>query len=236
MKSKLVLSFLFVIINISVYGQQMAYMDPAQAYNRLLIEKSGDSYMRIKNYKVIGSPYLFGQKIKGDLFAKGETASNIDLSYNTYNNEVEFFSKTNSNQPLIKEVQQVDSFTIYKNPSAGVNENLHFINGSFIYDDGKSFYQVIQKGKHYDLYKKYSGQLAVVSTNYIQSELRQFDLNYGYYYLDHKGKKLKKLKVSNAGMKKEFPGDNGISTLLQGDELQKNPEAVLKEIFSLINK
>lgn len=224
------------MINILVYGQQMAYVDPAQAYNRLLIEKSGDSYMRIKNYKVIGSPYLFGQKIKGDLFAKGETAADIALSYNTYNNEVEFYSRSNSSQPLIKEVQQVDSFTIHKNPAAGVIENLHFINGSFIYDDGKSFYQVIQTGQHYDLYKKYVGELAVVSTNYIQSELRQFDLNYDYYYLDHKSKKLKKLKVSNAGLKKEFSGHTGISSMLQGDQLQRNPETILKELFSLINK
>ena len=70
MKSKLVLSFSFIVINILVYGQQMAYVDPAQAYNRLLIEKSGDSYMRIKNYKVIGSPYLFGQKIKVSFLLK----------------------------------------------------------------------------------------------------------------------------------------------------------------------
>ena len=227
MKSKLVLSFLFIGINIWVYGQQMAYVDPAQAYNRLLIEKSGDSYMRIKNYKVIGSPYLFGQKIKGDLFAKGETATNIELSYNTYNNEVEFYSKSNSSQPLIKEVHQVDSFTIYKNPAAGVNENIHFINGSFLFDDGKSFYQVIQKGQHCDLYKKYSGELAVVSTNYIQSELRQFDLGYNYYYLDHKNKKLNKLKVSNSGLTKEFSYYTGVSSMLQGDQLQRNPEAVL---------
>src|SRR5690606_4454233 len=227
MKSKLVLSFSFIVINILVYGQQMAYVDPAQAYNRLLIEKSDDSYMRIKNYKVIGSPYLFGQKIKGDLFAKAETATNIELSYNTYNNEVEFYSKSNSSQPLIKEVQQVDSFTIYKYPAAGVNENLYFINGRFLYDDGKSFYQVIYKGQHYDLYKKYSGELAVVSTNYIQSELRQFDLGYNYYYLDHKNKKLNKLKVSNSGLTKEFSYYTGVSSMLQGDQLQRNPEAVL---------
>ena len=235
MKYKLIFSIFFIAISFAINAQQLAYVDAAQAYNRLLIEKSGDSYMRIKNYKVIGSPYLFGQKNKGDLFANGETAFNIELSYNTYNNEIEFYSASNPKQPLTKEVQQVDSFIIHKNPGAGINEHLKFINSKLISDDDKEFYQVIQKGNKFDLYKKYSAQLGIVSTNYIQSELRQFDLNYEYYFLDIKTKELKKIKLTNTWFNKEFSGNTYVTSLLQSDQLKINPEKVLIEIFSVFN-
>lgn len=235
MKYKIIFIFFFIAISFAVNAQQLAYVDAAQAYNRILIEKSGDSYMRIKNYKVVGSPYLFGQKNKGDLFAIGETAYNIELSYNTYNNEVEFYSTSNPKQPLNKEVEKVDSFIIDKNPGIGINEQLKFINSKLLYQDGKDFYLVLLRGSDFDLYKKYTSALGIVSTNYIQSELRQFDIGYEYFYLDKKTKQLKKLKLSNAWLKKEFSTVADVSSLLQGDQLQRNPENVLSDIIKLIN-
>ncbi|MEO7984170.1 MAG: hypothetical protein ABI688_08815, partial [Bacteroidota bacterium] len=76
------------------------YIDNALKYNRLLKEQSGEGvYKLIGAYKVVGTSYLFGEKTKGDLFTPEAKAYNIFLSYNTYNQEVEFYSSSNPDKP-----------------------------------------------------------------------------------------------------------------------------------------
>ncbi len=231
------LSVFCVVVNTITYAQQLSFSDAAQAYNRLIIEKNNGSYMRINNYKVTGTPYLYGEKNKGDLFAKGETAHNIFLSYNTYNQEVEFYLLANQSKSLVKEANQIDSFILKLNASSGINEDLKFVSGEVLGSKDKSFYQLMYKGQKFDLYKKYKSTLGIVTTNYIQSELRQFDLAYEYFYLNVDTKELKKLKPTNASIIKEFKAvkDKDVAELLGKDNITASPDIVLMQIFAHLN-
>jgi hypothetical protein len=219
----------------AVSAQQLAYFDAAQAYNRLLVEKNNGSYQRVDNYKVIGTSYFFGEKHRADLFAKGEIAYNIFISYNTYNQEVEFYSSANPNQPLVKEAKLVDSFEIKEDMTKSVTENMKFVNGSFIGGDINSFYRLMYAGNRFNLYKKYKSTLGIVTTNYIQSELRQFDLNSEYYYYDHKSMRLEKLKGNFSTIKKELKPLGDVTNITSQDEFTTNPDAALKKIFQTLN-
>src|SRR6476620_5133095 len=132
MRKYFILSLIFLGTQSQTSAQQLAYFDAAQAYNRLLIEKHSGAYQRIDNFKVIGTSYFLGEKHRADLFARGETAYNISVSYNTYNQEVEFYSSANPNQPLLKEAKLVDSFELKQDVANSVPENIKFVNGSFI--------------------------------------------------------------------------------------------------------
>lgn len=235
MKIKIIFSVLLILCGQFIKAQQASYFDAAQAYNRLVIEKNNGTYMRINNYKVVGTPYLFGEKNNGDLYAKGENAKNILISYNTFNNEVAFYPIVNSNNSLIKDAEQVDSFVLKPNGSSGLVENAKFISSEALGANDKSFYLLMHEGQNFNLYKKYKSTLGIVSTNYVQSELRQFDLSYEYYYMDNNSKKLKKLKPSNGSLLKEFKEVKDISSILNENNITANPDIVLKAIFASLN-
>jgi hypothetical protein len=97
------------------------------------------------------------------------------------------------------------------------------------------FYQVISTGSKYNLYKGYTAALDIVSTNYIQSDLRQFTLEYNFYYTDNSTKDFKKLKLSKKKIVDEMKSKMDVSIFLDEEELDKNPEIALKKVFNALN-
>ena len=157
------------------------WTDPALNHNRLLRDQLGDgTYTLIGIYKVKGSPYLFGGKHNGDLFSPKEKAYNIEIRYNAYNQEVEFYSTSNST-PLVKTVGEVDSFIIKQDIASGITNDLRFIYGQLIGSSEKAYFQLVESGDRFSLYKRYKADIKYVSENYIQSELRQFELESGSF-------------------------------------------------------
>lgn len=213
------------------------YHDPAVSRNKLLREQLGDGvYKLIGTYKVVGTPYLFGEKLNGDLSSPAEQAQNIDLSYNTYSQDIEFYSTSNRTNALVKSAGEVDSFVLKQNTANGIAEDLKFIFGSHIGATEKAYFQLLARGPRFSLYKRYKSELGYVSTNYIQSELRQFDLSYDYFYYDATAKTFKKLKMNLKDMVKEFKSVKDISTLADREAFFTNPEIVAKKIFAALNE
>jgi hypothetical protein len=217
------------------YAQAASFTDPAQAYNRLLIEKNSGAYTRVATFKVIGTPYLFGEKQTGSVFAKGQTGHHVLLSYNTYLQQLEIYM-AGQDKPLVKKLDEVDSFRLEKSASSDYTEDMIFVNAIHAPSFERAFVQLVAKGERFTLYKMYASTLGYVSTNYVQSELRQFDLNYDYWYTDTKNPGLKKLKKSAAGIRKEFKNIKDISSIIDDTRFQVNPEIVLKDVFVSLNR
>jgi hypothetical protein len=213
-----------------------AWTDPALNHNRLIQQRTGEgTYKIVGPYKVKGTPFLFGEKHKGDIFSETEKAWNITVSYNIHNQELEFYSTSNANKALVKEPGTLDSFFIHENQALGITSKMKFIYGKLLGANDKFYYLEVYKGSRFSLYKRYKADLGYVSDNYIQSELRQFDLEYEYYYLDNDNKKFKKLKQNPTSIVKEFKDIKDLSTLMTGPEYTANPEAVLKLAFDQLN-
>ncbi|HAN65555.1 MAG TPA: hypothetical protein DCQ34_04440 [Chitinophagaceae bacterium] len=216
-------------------AQALSYVDPAISYQRILLEKSGEgSYKQIGNFKVIGTPYLYGNSFKGNVYTPAEKAENADISYNTYNQQVEVV-QSGATKPLMMSLQDVDSFKLIIKDKNGTPEVLSFINASQVDKSKKLFMQEVYNGKRFSLLKAYSSTMGYVSTNYVQSELRQFDLIVDYYYFDVQKPGIKKLKISAKNLKSEFSSVADISAITSGDDFEKNTEFALKEIFALLN-
>lgn len=210
--------------------------DPALRHNRLLQERTGDGvFHQIGNFKVKGTPYLFGGKTKGNMFSKEAKALNIYLSYNTYDQNVGFTSTSNPDQILVKEPGDLDSFTILADASLGIHSNAKFIYGSIIGSKEKSYYQEIFAGPKFSIYKKYKSELGYVSENYVQSELRQFDLLVDYFYTDA-DKKLKKIKPNSSVVIKEFKNVVDLSGVINDDIFSNNAEEAFRKTFQYLNK
>ncbi|HWR33449.1 MAG TPA: hypothetical protein VN451_07990, partial [Chitinophagaceae bacterium] len=168
---------------VSVQPDSRGWTDPALNHNKLLQQHTSEGmYKLIGAYKVVGTSFLFGEHYPADMFAPEVKAYNIFISYNTYNQEVEFYSKGNPDKSLVKEPGTLDSFIIHQNIDMGIISPLKFVYGSVLGVKDKYYFQEICIGKRFSLYKRYKSELAYVSSNYVQSELRQFDLDYEYYY------------------------------------------------------
>ena len=216
---------------------QSGYMDNALNYSRLIKEKTADGVFKlIGTFKVVGTSFLFGEKNKGNLFSPEAKAYNIFLSYNTYNQEVEFYSASNPDKPLVKEPGTVDSFIIHESISLGIIHPLKFVYGTHLGSAEKAFFMEIYTGGQFSVYKRYKSELGYVSTNYIQSELRQFDLLYDYFYADSSKAGVKKLKTNVSSIIKEFKNIKDISPVFTSDDFTKNQEEALRKAFEYLNK
>lgn len=231
-------SLLIVVLFIQTTGfsQQLSYMDPAAAYQRILLETNDkSSYQQVGTYKVIGSPFLFGAKLKGDVYTNKERAENITLSYNTYNQQVEAY-QANQDKPIVLAAKSVDSFFLRASASKGFKEDLLFINIKLLDSSSNKFFvQLVAPGKRFALFKAYRSDLGYVSTNYVQSELRQFDLSFEYYFIDTNKPGIKKLKVTPNNLTKLFSEIADISAFTGSDEFKTDPEYTLKNIFAALN-
>ncbi len=210
--------------------------DPAMRHNRLLQERTGDGvYHQIGPYKVTGTPFLFGGKNKGNLFSAQAKAFNIYLSYNTYNQELEFYSTSNPDKPLMKEPGDVDSFMIHVDAELGITTPLKFVYGLHIGNKEKTYFLELYAGNKFSIYKKYKADLGYVSTNYIQPDLRQFDLHLEYFYIGGE-KKMKKIKANAYTMIKEFKSVMDLTGIVTDDAFVLSADETFKKAFEHLNK
>ena len=227
--------FGLVLISQIASSQALSYLDPASAFLKIFLEKGSEgTYQQIGNFKVIGTSYLFGEQLKGGIFTKTEKSENVKLGYNTYNQSVDV--NFNGVQSITKKAAEVDSFFIYANNSEFIKNDLLFYSSALVSPKAKDgFYQVISTGSKYNLYKGYTAALDIVSTNYIQSDLRQFTLEYNFYYTDNITKDFKKLKLSKKKIVDDLKKIMDVSIFLDEEELDKNPENALKKVFNALN-
>ncbi len=213
------------------------WTDPALNHNRLLQQQTSEGmYKLIGAYKVVGSSFLFGEHHPADIFAPEVKAYNIYISYNTYNQDVDFYSTSNPDKPLTRVPGTLDSFIIHQNIELGIFNPLKFVYGSVLGIKDKYYFQEICTGARFNLYKRYKSELGYVSENYVQSELRQFDLEYDYYYTDTQGKGIKKIKPNAASVIREFKDIKDLSLIASIDEFTANPENAFKKVFGALNQ
>ena len=214
----------------------MSYTDPAVAYQRVMIEKGQEgSYQQVGNFKVIGTQFLFGDQLTGAAYVGNQMSSNIKLGYNMFNQTVELYMNEN-NLKIVKSPAELDSFVILSGQSDFIKNNLSFHSSKNYPSSLKDcFLQILYKGEKYSLFKSYNAILDYVSTNYIQSELRQFTTEFLYYYYDHQKKSFKKLKLSKRKLNEEFSSKNIPDNLVEDAAFDIQPEIAAQIFFQFIN-
>ncbi len=218
-------------------AQAGSYTDPVQAYNRLVIEKNStnaNKYYQVGNFRVIGTPYLFGEDQAGDVYSATGSIPRVNVRYNIFSQEVETSAKYGSSENTVSiDIANVDSFILIANENH--DADLKFVNKKLFNLKAKGFLLEVYKGKDYRLYKSYNSILEIVTNNYIQSELRQFAVNYSFYYNKTGTSSILLIKNNDSFLKKEFAFKTDIGTFLnENRNLSQEKKLIL--LFQSINK
>lgn len=192
-------------------------------------------YYQIGGYKVKGNPYYHPEFILGDFYSVQETAKNVYLRYDVYNQKIEFVSSANQDQLLVKEPSELDSFVIYKKEKKEIVTDIKMVYGSIIGAPDKSYYQQLHEGEKYSLYKKYVAELVVPIDRTGHAESRVFEIQTQYWYVDEKTKTFKQVTGTAAALKKEFKGQKDLSGVIKGGSLFKNVDEGMSKVFVALN-
>lgn len=231
------LSINYSIAQLGTISPTVGWVDPVLNHNRLLREQTGEGMFKmIGPYRVIGTSYLFGERNKGNIYSNEATAVNIQVGYNTYSQEVEFISPSNPGMPLIKSPGEVDSFVFLANQTVGFSSDMRFVYGKHLGSSEKAYFQELSTGPQAGIYKRYKADVAYVSSNYVQSELRQFELLYDYFVFNPATRSLKKVKNSYNSLQKELNAISDVSAVFTSAAFSENPDLALKNAITLINQ
>lgn len=231
--------FLFLLLNIvtipDVDAQSARYFDPGQAFLRMAIEKGGiETFQRMGNYKVLGTSFLFGPGQVGDIYFKNGHAKNVFVSYDTYK-QLLAVNTDDAGKALVKQLNDLDSFTLKATNNSVFKIDLHFINASQLDATQKAFFQKVVTGPRFNLYKAYKSDFGYVQSEQLNTEYRQFELLVEYFYTDIKTPGLKKLKTASNAVKKEFKNIKDVSAIADHEDYDKALELNLIKVFEVIN-
>lgn len=185
-------SFLGTLFFLSLFGTAISQTDAIGDFNKHVIEKWSEDFIRISQYKVKGSPYLLGESFDGALVVKSSiVASNQKILYDLYNQKVGI----EINKELIKPDGEVLSFFIQLPEKFG-NEKLEFINSSTLKNVSFNGYlNILETGSKLIFLRQYKTRVIADPANMYSKDFRIFEQYYDYYLYNNATNSLEKIRL-----------------------------------------
>jgi hypothetical protein len=215
--------FVFIAILLSV-NVSFAQVDPVGQFNRHVIENWKDDYYRIGQYKVRGTPYLFGESFPGTLTFKGGAKSNANILYDLYNQKAGADVKNS----ILESDLAVDEFTIILPAKFGGTTLLFKNTDAYGNASLKNYFNVLEDGAKVSLLKIFKIKLLSDPSNMMDKDLKIFEQYYEYYIFNKNTKELNKIKLKQKDISKQLGDDPFVKNFLAtGDfDLTKEVDAI----------
>lgn len=194
---------IITLILVSLFITAQAQPDAIGDFNKHVIEKWTEDYIRVSQYKVKGSPYLLGESFDGEIQMRtGIKVANQKLLYDIMEQRV----GTELNKKLIEPDGDIISFVL-RLPEKFGNEQLEFINvSSLAKSNAKGFLNVIASGPKVSFFRQYKTRLVPDPTNMYSKDLRIFEQYYEYFLYDHAKQSLQKVKLREKDIREALVG------------------------------
>lgn len=191
MKITLMKRFIFFLCLVSANSIQ-AQTDAIGDFNKHVIEKWTEDYIRVSQYRVKGSPYMLGESFDGQLTMKtGLKTINQKVLYNLMEQKV----GTEMDKQMIAPDGDVVSFFIQLPEKFG-GEKLDFVATSTLGDNNvKGFLNVIADGPKLAFLRHYKSKLVPDPTNMYSKDIRIFEQYNEYYIFIRKTSELIKVRL-----------------------------------------
>jgi len=210
---KPILIVLFLLFTEILHAQPDAIGD----FNKHVIEKWTEDYIRVSQYRVKGSPYLLGESFDGQVIMRsGIKISNQKILYDILDQRV----GTEIDKKLIEPDGEVASFFIQLPEKFG-SEKLEFLNASNLSKTNlKGYLNVIATGSKISFLRQYKSRLVPDPLNMYSKDIRIFEQYYEYYLYNHGTQSLEKIKLKEKDIREALAGFSIPSTAYftrQGD-------------------
>ena len=226
MKSLVCILLFFFSLN-AVNSQTDAIGD----FNKHVIEKWSEDFIRISQYKVKGSPYLLGESFDGSLTVKsGVVAANQKILYDLYNQKV----GVEINKELVKPDGDVLSFYIQLPEKFG-GEKLDFINAANLKNVTlKGYLNTLETGSKLILLRQYKTRVIADPANMYSKDFRIFEQYYDYYIYNVVTSSLEKIRLKQKDVVSALAG-LPTSIINTADNYDLNSLATIRDFIKKVN-
>ncbi len=221
---------LFATLSFLLSQQVLAQPDPLSNFNRHVIASWTGQYVRISQYQVKGTPYLFGEPFNGSItYNGGKPIVDKKIWYNLYSQK----AGIDVNNELFESDDRVSEF-ILQLPRKFGGQTLLFKNASvFGSTDLNGFLNVLEEGSRVSFLKMYKVRLSPDPTNMLAKDKKVFE-QYLEYYLHRKGA-LKKIKLKQRDILKELGDEIKLKDYITKNNLDLSSEEDVIKLIKLYN-
>ena len=224
--------FLFIFLYFLVFNS-FGQLDAIGTFNRFVIETWSAQYVRIGNYKVKGTPLLFGDAFPGKIKFQGASASQpAKVMYNLYEQK----AGPGTNGEMLVTDQLVEEFTL-ELPEKFGGVPLSFKHCSmFTKDNLKVYFNVLVEGSSIAFLKVYKIRMIADPSNMMDKELKVFEQYYDYYLINYKGSgKVEQVKLKKKDIEKELGSLPGAAAIFKSNEFEYGTEADVIKLVNALN-
>ena len=221
------------IVLMFIVSQSFAQVDPVGQFNKHIVENWKGEYIRISQYRVKGTPYLFGESFPGTLTFKGGVKSDTKILYDLYNQRAGADFKNS----ILESGLVLEEFSISLPAKFGGDTLLFKSTELFGNTSQKNYFNVLEDGSKVSLLKIFKIKLVSDPSNMMDKELKVFEQYYEYYLYTKTTKELSKIKLKEKDIAKQLGDEEFVKGFVSKGDLDVSKEVnAIKLIQEYNNK
>lgn len=206
-------------------------VDPLGDFNRHVVANWAGDYVRIAQYRVKGTPYLYGESFPGSISYKGgKIFKDSKILYDLYNQKAGIDEKNE----IFEADDMVEEFTIVLPEKYG-SQQLLFRNSSLYGEENKGFFNIVVDGEKVSLLKSYKIKLSTDPRNPMDKDIKIFDQYFEYYLYSKIENKLSKIKLKERDVASFIKDASFIKKQVNEQNLDLTKESGMKKLIFAYN-
>ena len=221
-----IVKLIFACLFITTVTQ--AQTDAIGNFNKHIIEKWSNDYIRIGQYRVKGTPYLLGESYPGYItYMNGGAVMDVNILYDIYNQK----AGVDTDGQMMESDNEVREFMLSFPEKFGGGKLLFRSSAFFGLPELKTYFNVLYDGEKMSLLKAYKSRLIGDPSNLYSKELKIFEQYYEYFLFDKNAKSLKKIKLREKDILNELNDSGKLKNYVKAHSLDLSKE---KDLIALI--
>lgn len=224
-----ILSLLFALPLLAVDVQ--AQSNTLGEFNKHVVEKWANDYIRISRYRVKGSPFLLGESFPGNItYVDGSEMKKINVLYNLYEQK----AGMEVGKEMVQPGTAIKQFVVQLPEKFG-SELLLFKPATDYDPKMEGYLSVLAEGPKASLLKAYRAKLVADPSNMYANDIKMLE-QYAEYYIHLAGKKeLVKVKLRDKDLIKALGGAENLKEYLVAEKLDVAKERDAAKLLHYLN-
>lgn len=221
------------IIAVVLFKDSFAQPNTLGEFNKFIAQNWSGEYLRIGQYKVRGTPFLFGESFQGTIKYQGGVKSDTKILYDLYNQKAGAEFKNG----ILQSDKEVEEFSISLPDKYG--GNVLFFRNSQLYGKNavNGYLNVLEDGAKFSFLKVFQIKLVPDPSNMMDKEIKLFEQYSEYYIYNKATKELRKIKLREKNIKKELGDEQFVKEYIAQNGLDISKEIdMIKLIQGFNNK